>query len=302
MKWVRAITVTAAGLVLGAVAACGSQGDAVSGVALANQAQADPYDAPANGQNQQAGVQATALGTAAAGPLGQIVVDGDGRSIYRFDNDTAKPSKSNCVGDCATAWPPLLTTDPAAVTVGGIDKTLIGAVDRADGTKQITIGGWPAYRYVQDTKAGDVKGQGVGGKWFAFTPAGKKAADAKAAPAVSLIVMSVGKLGAIVTDKDGMTLYRFDKDTAKPSKSNCDGECAAKWPPVIVPDAAAFHLQGVDQAKVGTVTRADGTKQVTVGGWPLYRFSGDTKSCDINGQGFGGVWFASTATGARAGR
>ena len=305
MKWVRAITVTAAGLALGAVAACGAQGDAVSGAAVVNQAQAgaaDPYDAPANGQNQQAGVEAKKLSAAAAGPLGQIVVDGEGRSVYRFDNDTAKPPKSNCVGDCVTAWPPLLTTDPAAVAVEGIDKTLIGSVDREDGTKQVTIAGWPAYRFAQDAKAGDVKGQGVGGKWFAFTPAGKKAANANAAPSVSLIVMKVGKLGPIVTDKDGMTLYRFDKDTANPSKSNCDGECAAKWPPAIVPDGATFNLQGVDQAKVGTVTRSDGTKQVTVGGWPLYRFSGDKKSCDTTGQGLGGVWFAATATGARAGR
>jgi predicted lipoprotein with Yx(FWY)xxD motif len=301
MKWVRVITVTAAGLALGAVAACGAQGDSVSGAGVANQAQAgasEPYDdAPTN---DTAGAHTSQLKAADAGSLGQIVVDGAGHSVYRFDSDTAKPPKSNCAADCAAAWPPLLTTDPTSVQVTGIDKALIGSVDREDGSKQVTIGGWPAYRYAKDTAPGDVKGQGVGGKWFAFTPAGKKAADKNAPASVSLIVMKVGKLGPIVTDKDGLTLYRFDKDTAKPSKSNCDGECAAKWPPVLVPDGAQFQLNGVSMAKVGTVTRTDGTKQVTLGGWPLYRFSGDSKSCDTNGQGLGGLWFASTATGGKA--
>jgi predicted lipoprotein with Yx(FWY)xxD motif len=301
MKWVRAITVTAAGLALGAVAACGAQDDSVSGAAVANQAEAsgsDGYDtAPAN---DAAGVQTKKLSATEAGSLGQVVVDGAGRTVYRFDSDTAKPPKSNCAADCAAAWPPLLATDPAAVEVQGIDKALIGTVDREDGNKQVTIGGWPAYRYAKDAAPGDVKGQGVGGKWFAFTPAGKKASDKNAAPAVPLVVMKVAPLGPIVTDKDGLTLYRFDKDTAKPSKSNCDGECAVKWPPALVPDGAQFQLNGVDGTKVSTVTRSDGTKQVTVGGWPLYRFSGDTKSCDINGQGLSGLWFAATATGGKA--
>jgi predicted lipoprotein with Yx(FWY)xxD motif len=304
MKWVRAITMTAAGLGLGAVAACGAQGGAVSGDAVANQAQAQPaaaapYDAPAN-NSTGVGVQATRLAATEAGSLGQIVTDGDGRSVYRFDKDTAKPPQSNCAGDCAVNWPPLLTTDPASIAVEGIDKALIGEVARADGTKQVTIGGWPAYRFAKDAAAGDVKGQGVGGTWFAFTPAGKKASDKNAAPAVALTVMKVGKLGPIVTDKDGMTLYRFDKDTANPSKSNCEGDCAAKWPPVIVPQGAQFQLNGVDQANVGTVARSDGSMQLTVGGWPMYRFAGDAKSCDTNGQGLGGVWWATKATGARA--
>lgn len=301
MKWVRAITTTAAGLALGAVAACGAQGAPVSGDAVANRAQAaaEPYDAPAN-DNTQAATQTTKLAAANAGSLGQIVVDGEGRSVYRFDKDTAKPPKSNCAGDCAVNWPPLLTTDPAAIGVEGIDKALLGSVDREDGTKQVTIAGWPAYRYAKDTAAGDVKGQGVGGTWFAFTPQGKKASDKNAPASVTLTVMKVGKLGPIITDKDGMTLYRFDKDTANPPKSNCEGDCAVKWPPVIVPQGAAFQLNGVDQANVGTVRRADGSMQLTVGGWAMYRFSGDAKSCDTNGQGLGGVWWATKANGARA--
>jgi predicted lipoprotein with Yx(FWY)xxD motif len=301
MKWMRAITVAAAGLALGAVAACG-QNDPVPGNAAVEeeQAAAAPAEAPAD---TQATALTTKLAATNAGDLGQIVVDAKGMAVYRFDADTAKPSVSNCNGDCATAWPPLMADDPAAVQVEGIDKALIGTVVRADGKKQVTIGNWPAYHYSKDAKAGDVNGQGAAGKWFAFTPAGKKAASAAAAAkSVALVLMKVGNLGQIVTDRGGMTLYRFDRDTAKPeSKSNCENDCAKKWPPLLVPEGAQFELTGVDSANVGTVTRADGSRQVTLGGWPLYYFSGDKAPCDINGQGLGGTWFASKATGAKAG-
>jgi predicted lipoprotein with Yx(FWY)xxD motif len=302
MKWMRAITAAVAGLALGAVAACG-QNDPVPGNAAVEEqveAAAEPAEAPAN---TQASALTSKLAATAAGDLGQIVVDGKGMSVYRFDGDTSKPPVSNCQDDCATAWPPLMANDPAAVEVEGIDKALIGTIDRPDGSKQITIGNWPAYHYSKDTQPGDVKGQGAAGKWFAFTPAGKKAVStAAAAKSVALVLMKVGNLGQIVTDRGGMTLYRFDKDQAKPeSKSNCDGDCAKKWPPLLVPEGAQFELNGVDSAAVGTVTRADGSKQVTLGNWPLYYFSGDSKPCDINGQGVGGTWFASKATGAKAG-
>ena len=299
MRWTRAITVAAAGLALGGVAACGQNGS-VAGQSVADE---QPAVAPANAPADNAQAVASQLGVTTAGTLGQIVVDGEGRSLYRFDADTAKPPASNCSGDCAKAWPPELVEDTATLTVEGVDKSLIGTLTRADGGKQLTIAGWPAYRYAKDAGPGDVKGEGVNGKWFAFSPAGKKALTPNAAKAVSLVLMKVGKLGLIITDKEGMTLYRFDKDTAKPtSKSNCEGDCAKKWPPVIVPDGTQMQLSGVDSKLVGTVTRADGSKQVTVGGWPLYRFSGDKKSCDTFGQGVGGTWFASTATGARAGK
>lgn len=296
MRWMRAITVAAAGLALGGIAACGQ---AVPVQGTADQVQQEVQPANQAAPDTEANTKFAATD---AGELGQIVVNGKGMSMYRFDNDTGKPSKSNCAADCAVAWPPVMVTDPSSVEVSGIDKALLGTVDREDGSKQLTISGWPTYTYAKDTQAGDVKGQGVGGKWFAITPAGKKAANAAAAAqSLALVVMKVNPLGPIVTNRDGMTLYRFDKDTAKPeSKSNCDGECAAKWPPVIVPDGAKFELNGLDSATVGTVTRSDGKKQATVGGWPVYTFSGDKKSCDINGQGLGGVWFALKATGAKA--
>jgi predicted lipoprotein with Yx(FWY)xxD motif len=190
-------------------------------------------------------------------------------------------------------------TTTADVAVTGVDKTLVGTVTRGDGSNQVTIAGWPVYRYVKDTAPGEVKGQGAGGNWFAVTPEGKKASG-EPANAVSLVVMKVGDLGDIVTDREGMTLYRFNEDTAKPSKSNCDGGCATQWPPVIA-SSGEVQVDGVDAALVGTVERSDGSLQVTIAGWPVYRFAGDKVPCDTNGHGVGGTWFAITPQGKPAG-
>jgi predicted lipoprotein with Yx(FWY)xxD motif len=105
--------------------------------------------------------------------LGTVVVDGTGFTLYRFDKDKPKPSVSNCNGDCAVTWPPAMAS--GTVSLKGIDKSLVSTVTRADGGKQLTLGGWPLYRYAPDTKPGDTKGQGVGGTWFASDPQGKKA-------------------------------------------------------------------------------------------------------------------------------
>jgi predicted lipoprotein with Yx(FWY)xxD motif len=133
-----------------------------------------------------------------AGALNPVLVNGAGLTLYRFDNDTAKPSKSNCNADCAVKWPPVLVTPGSKVFIAGIKKSAIGIVKRADGTLQITVGGWPAYRFAQDKKPGDTLGQGVGGTWFGLTPNGGKAgggttdttapAGPKAAPATSAIL------------------------------------------------------------------------------------------------------------------
>ncbi len=101
-----------------------------------------------------------------------------------------------------------------------------------------------------------------------------------------------------MTDAAGRTLYRFDKDTSKPSATNCTGACAAKWPPATAQDKV--ELNGVGQALVGTVARPDGTRQLTLNGWPLYRFAGDSAAGQTNGQGVGGTWFVSTPEGKKA--
>jgi predicted lipoprotein with Yx(FWY)xxD motif len=108
------------------------------------------------------------------------------------------------------------------------------------------------------------------------------------------------KLGKIVADAGGFTLYRFDKDTAKPPTTTCVDACATKWPPVTVDPKGKLGLEGIEQADVGMVQRPDGTAQLTLGGWPVYRFAGDTTPGATGGQGVGGTWFAVTPDGKKA--
>ncbi|TQM78965.1 putative lipoprotein with Yx(FWY)xxD motif [Saccharothrix saharensis] len=113
--------------------------------------------------------------------VGWFVADAGGFALYRYDKDTAKPPKSNCDAECVAMWPPVLVSDHTMTS--GVDPTLVGSVARADGKKQVTLAGWPLYRYAGDKKAGEVTGQGKGGAWFAVTPEGKKAqANDGAAP------------------------------------------------------------------------------------------------------------------------
>lgn len=106
--------------------------------------------------------------------------------------------------------------------------------------------------------------------------ADQQGAAAQAESAGQLAVAESTTLGKVLTDSAGFTLYRFEKDTAEPPKSNCDGDCAKAWP--AVPADGATAATGVDKALLGEVTRTDGTKQLTIGGWPMYRYAKDTKA------------------------
>lgn len=100
--------------------------------------------------------------------------------------------------------------------------------------------------------------------------------------------VSVGK---ILVDGKDMTLYLFEKD--KGGKPTCTGECAKAWPPLVATDKVQAG-PGVNASWISTTDRADGTKQVTYHGWPLYHYAKDTKPGDMNGQGvteFGAPWY-----------
>ncbi|WP_375452571.1 hypothetical protein [uncultured Devosia sp.] len=86
----------------------------------------------------------------------------------------------------------------------------------------------------------------------------------------------------VLTDANGMTLYVFDKDAA--GKSNCNGECAVKWPPLMAAADAA------DNGEFTVVTRDDGTRMWAHEGLPLYYWYEDTKAGDTGGDGVGDVW------------
>ncbi|MYT74803.1 MULTISPECIES: SCO0930 family lipoprotein [unclassified Streptomyces] len=232
--------------------------------------------------------------------LGKVLTDSAGMTLYRFDKDTAKPPRSNCDEACLKTWPAVPASGAKAAT--GVDSSLLGSVTAADGTKQLTVAGWPVYRYAMDSSPGDAKGQGVGGVWYAAAPDGKKASPAAAAAPADLKGLSTRKdpkLGEIVVDKNGMTVYRFLKDSAWPIKSNCVGACATKWPavePVAKNDTKDIPLKGFM-----SFTRPDGSKQQTLNCWPVYTFSGDKKPGDTNGQGVGGTWYAASPEGKPVG-
>jgi predicted lipoprotein with Yx(FWY)xxD motif len=135
----------------------------------------------------------------------------------------------------------------------------------------------------------------------ALTAAGPAAAVSAGPPATAASTAKVEivntKLGKVLADGRGHTLYMFGKD--KNSKSACSGACAQAWPRLTTtakPKAGA----GVTASKLGTTSRSGGVKQVTYNGHPLYGFVKDTGPRQTNGQGivaFGGKWSTLSAAG-----
>jgi predicted lipoprotein with Yx(FWY)xxD motif len=99
-------------------------------------------------------------------------------------------------------------------------------------------------------------------------------------------------LGTYLTDPNGMTLYVFTADS--PDQSTCTGTCAANWPPFLVAAGTVIDgpIGGTDA--FGTITRADGTTQVTLNHQPLYYYAGDKAAGQTNGQGMNNLWYVAT--------
>ena len=114
--------------------------------------------------------------------LGRVLVDSRGRTLYLFGKD--RNGKSACSGQCASFWPPLLTsTKPVAGT--GAKASLIGTTKRADGRLQVTYNHHPLYTFAKDKKAGQTTGEGVnalGAVWDVLSPAGAKIEKTSAPP------------------------------------------------------------------------------------------------------------------------
>jgi predicted lipoprotein with Yx(FWY)xxD motif len=143
-----------------------------SGTSLADESDPAPT-APAN-KAPEARKAALSLIAANTTALGKIIVTGDGWTVYRFELDTTNPPTSHCTGTCEAMWPAVIVRS-GDIEVQGIDRALVGTWTRPDGTQQLTVNGWLAYRYAGDKTPGDTNGQGVSGTWYAFTPEGQKA-------------------------------------------------------------------------------------------------------------------------------
>lgn len=95
------------------------------------------------------------------------------------------------------------------------------------------------------------------------------------------------KFGSVLTDKDGKTLYFFSTDVS--GTANCTGGCEAIWPLYYSADASTDL--NLDKSQVSEITRADGRKQSTYKGYPLYYYASDVVAGDTKGDGVGGIWF-----------
>lgn len=107
-------------------------------------------------------------------PLGKILVDGKGRTLYLFERDRA--NKSNCSSSCLTVWP-ALTAPGKPRAGGGAIGSKVGTIRRADGLRQVTYAKHPLYYYAGDRRAGDTNGQGLnqfGATWYVLSRAGRK--------------------------------------------------------------------------------------------------------------------------------
>jgi predicted lipoprotein with Yx(FWY)xxD motif len=131
-------------------------------------------------------------------------------------------------------------------------------------------------------------------------PATAAPGQATAAPAAGATLPATVTLtkndqfGSFLADGKGMTLYLFTND--QPDTSNCTGACLQAWPPLLT-KGEPLPGPGVDASLLGSMSRSDGSTQVTYNGWPLYYFAKDQKPGDVNGENVLGKWFVVSATG-----
>ena len=110
-----------------------------------------------------------------------------------------------------------------------------------------------------------------------------------------LAVVQDPNLGAFLAGENGRTLYVLTND--QPGVSTCEGQCAVTWPPLTVGAGDSFAGSADASGTLATITRSDGSTQVTYDGAPLYYFAGDSAAGQTNGQGLNGVWFVASPQG-----
>ena len=130
------------------------------------------------------------------------------------------------------------------------------------------------------------------------TPSASNPSPSPAATGTTIAVATNSKLGPILVDGKGMTVYLFVADSG--TSSTCYTSCATVWPPVVT-EGAPQAGAGADKSLLGTTTRTDGKVEVTYAGHPLYYFIKDKAPGDTTGQGingFGALWWVMSPSGA----
>lgn len=143
--------------------------------------------------------------------------------------------------------------------------------------------------------AGCGSSSGGGGTGAAGDTGTAAAAAAKATGAVALARTDAG---TVLVDPQGRTLYAFAADSKR--HSACNGSCATHWPPAPARTLPQTRPDGVT-ATFGTISRSDGSRQLTVDGFPAYTYAGDSGPGQAAGQGLdldGGLWWVMSASGS----
>jgi predicted lipoprotein with Yx(FWY)xxD motif len=131
------------------------------------------------------------------------------------------------------------------------------------------------------------------------TPAGASSSSSGASASDAAVIKTASSsAGTVLTNGSGRAVYLWAKDTG--DMSNCTGACAGAWPPVTTTGTVTAS-GSANASDLGTITRSDGTKQVTYDGHPLYYFEGDSGPGTAAGQGsdgFGAKWWLVAPTGS----
>lgn len=226
-----------------------------------------------------------------SGALGDILVDGNGKTLYVFAKDVN--GQSQCTGGCLADWPVYNATDlqPGA----GIDVNDFGTITRSDGAQQTTYKGWPLYYYGGDDAAGETNGEAVGQLWFAAKPdysimlANAQLVGHDGKNYTSAYQEGAGETQYFV-DALGRTLYTFSRDYRDINKfTAADLSNNGVW--------TIFHT-GID-AVPSTINANDfgeidvhGHPQLTYKGNPLYYYGQDASRGENKGVSFPmpGIW------------
>jgi predicted lipoprotein with Yx(FWY)xxD motif len=176
MNWKLTLNGAIAGAAL-MVAACGSYSTSSYGSSTAPPSSNGRYpgvvSSPPAGTPAPSGAAAASIALRST-PLGQILVDSSGRTLYLFEAD--KVGMSTCYGSCASVWPPLLASG-TPVAGAGLDQMLLTTTARKDGSLEIVYNGHPLYYFVSDKQPGDTSGQALssfGADWYVLSAGGTK--------------------------------------------------------------------------------------------------------------------------------
>ncbi len=107
--------------------------------------------------------------TTRTSPLGEHLVNAQGRTVYLFTGDP--PGRSTCTDACLGTWP-IFSTDGVPTVDGSADPELVSMIERPDGFRQVSYDGQPLYYFIGDESVGDIDGQGVNDAWYIVAPDG----------------------------------------------------------------------------------------------------------------------------------